>query len=88
MRSAIISQSRWYKISVRSLALHPEQVQMQKQLANSLDDLREGVEAAKRIVGERCRMGEDGDSQLRSVSEPLPGAAGIENTWMLNVRLG
>jgi hypothetical protein len=51
-------------------ALHPQQVQMQQELAKSLDDLRGGVEAAKRMVRERCQVGEDKASN----SDALVGA--------------
>jgi hypothetical protein len=40
-------------------ALHPEQAEMHKQLAISLNDLRGGVEAAKRTVRERCQLGDE-----------------------------
>ena len=38
----------------------PQQAQMQQQLAKSLDDLRGGLDAARRMVRERCQIGEDG----------------------------
>jgi hypothetical protein len=37
-------------------SLHPEQTQMQEHLTKALDDLREGVAAARRAVLERCQM--------------------------------
>lgn len=54
-------------------ALHPEQAEMQKQLAKSLDDLRGGLEAARRLVRERCQMGEDD-----SIRKPLLSRAKSE----------
>ena len=56
-------------------ALHPQQAQMQQQLAKSLDDLRGGVEAARRMVRERCQMDEE-----ELIREPLPsGVAGTKS---------
>jgi hypothetical protein len=52
-------------------ALHPEQVQMQQQLTKSLEELRAGVAAAKRMLLERCEVRDD-DGRFRSVHEPLP----------------
>ena len=37
-------------------ALHPEQVQMQQQLTKALEEMRGGVEAARRALIERCGM--------------------------------
>ena len=37
-------------------ALHPEQTQMQQQLSKALDDVREGIEATKRLVAKRCQL--------------------------------
>jgi hypothetical protein len=54
-------------------ALHPEQAKMQQELAQSRDDLHGGIEAAKRMVRERCQTGED--EHRRTVSEPSPAAA-------------
>ena len=39
---------------------------MQQELAKSRDDLRGGLEAAKRMVRERCQLGEEDDSQVRT----------------------
>lgn len=47
-------------------ALHPEQAQMQQELAKSRDDLGGGVDAARRMVRERCQIGEDD-----SIRKPL-----------------
>lgn len=54
-------------------ALHPEQVQMQQLLTKALDELREGVAAAKRAVVERCGLPEEGGGTVRESSEPRSG---------------
>ena len=51
-------------------APHPQQAQMPQQLTKLLDDLRGGIEVAKRAVREQCQMGEGDDGQLRSIREP------------------
>ena len=56
-------------------APHPQQAQMQQQLAKSLDDLRGGLDAARRLVRERCQIGEDGNDQFRPKREVLPDRA-------------
>ena len=55
-------------------ALHPEQAQMQKSSMKALDEVREGVAATKRVLLERCGIGQD-DGQFRSVHEPEPGGS-------------
>jgi hypothetical protein len=55
-------------------ALHPEQVQMQQQLTKSLEELRAGLAAAKRMLLERCELRDD-DGQLHSIHEPSPRGA-------------
>jgi hypothetical protein len=55
-------------------ALHPEQVQTQQQLTKSLEELREGLAAAKRLLLERCELRDD-DGQLHSIHEPLQRGA-------------
>ena len=71
-----LSDTEWNVVRERArTALHPEQAQMQQELAKSLDDLRGGVEAARRMVRERCQMGEDGNDQFRSKREVSPDRA-------------
>lgn len=36
--------------------LHPEQCAIQEQLRKAINDLREGVEAARRLLRERCQV--------------------------------
>jgi hypothetical protein len=53
---------------------------MQQQLTKSLEELRAGIAAAKRMLLERCEMRDDDNDQSRSIRAPLPGkalAAGI-----------
>lgn len=52
--------------------LHPQQADMRDKLAKALTELREGVEAARRVVLERCEMRVDDDGQFRSVRELPP----------------
>jgi hypothetical protein len=47
--------------------LHPEQVEIQTKLTKTLAELREGLEAARRVVLERTEMRVDDDGQFRSV---------------------
>jgi hypothetical protein len=56
-------------------ALHPVQTEVQARLAKALEELRGGLEAAKRLVLERCELRLDGDGVARSIREPLPGRA-------------
>jgi hypothetical protein len=52
-----LSDSEWNVVRERArTALHPQQAQMQQQLAKSLDQLREGVAATKRLLIERCEI--------------------------------
>ena len=52
--------------------LHPEQSEMQRQLRKSLDDLKAGVEAARRLICERCELVLGDDGQARTASDPTP----------------
>jgi hypothetical protein len=52
--------------------LHPEQVQKQNSLRKAMDEVRKGMDAAKRAVLERCEVREESDGQFRSVHHPLP----------------
>ena len=56
-------------------ALHPEQARMQQELAKSRDDLRGGLEAARRMVRERCQMGQDVASTSEALARAKPAAA-------------
>lgn len=71
-----LSDNEWNVVRERSrAALHPDQAEMQKQLAKSLNDLRGGVEAAKRMVRERCQMGEGEASNNEALAGPKSAAA-------------
>lgn len=50
--------------------LHPVQAEMQTKYTKALGELREGLEAARRVVLERTEMRIDDDGQFRSVHEP------------------
>jgi hypothetical protein len=52
--------------------LHPVQADMQAKLTKALSELREGVEAAQRLLLERTEMRADDDGQFRSAHEPKP----------------
>ena len=39
-------------------AFHPEQDQMQKWLIKARDEVRDGIQAAKRLIWERCQIAE------------------------------
>lgn len=52
------------------VALHPQQAQMQQWMAKAFDDVRNGVEAAKRTVRELCQLGED--DFVHSTGKPSP----------------
>lgn len=54
-------------------AAHPTQAAEQQALTKALADLREGVEAAKRLVLERTELRLDPDGQVRPIRSPLPG---------------
>ncbi len=54
--------------------MHPAQAEMQIHLTKALDDLRKGVEAARRMILERCELRLDGDGVARSIRAPLPKA--------------
>jgi hypothetical protein len=71
-----LSDAEWNVVRERArTALHPQQAEMQQQLAKSLDDLRAGLKAASRMVRERCQMGDDD-----SIHEQLPsGLAGVKS---------
>jgi hypothetical protein len=45
---------------------------LQEWLAKALDDLRNGVKAARRLVCERCDLRLDDDGQARPIRSPLP----------------
>ncbi len=52
-----LSDSEWDVVREKARrTLHPEQVEMQQQLTRARDDLRAGVDAAKRMVKERCKI--------------------------------
>jgi hypothetical protein len=52
-----LSDTEWKLVRERArTALHPEQAQMQEWLMKARDELREGVEATKRMLLERCEM--------------------------------
>ena len=71
-----LSDAEWNVVRERArTALHPELARMQTWLATSRDDLRGGLEAARRMVRERCQIGGDEDGQARSARKPLPGGA-------------
>jgi predicted AAA+ superfamily ATPase len=55
--------------------LYPEQQNLQEWLAKALDDLRNGVEAARLLVCERCDLRLDDDGQARPIRSPLPKPA-------------
>lgn len=58
------------------VALHPTPVEVQAKLKMALDELRTGVEAAKRMVLERCGLRLDDDGVARGIREPLSKAQG------------
>jgi hypothetical protein len=61
-----LGDTQWNLVRERArAALHPEQAQMQKSLMKALDEVRQGVAATKRMLLERCEMGEDDDGQIR-----------------------
>jgi hypothetical protein len=71
-----LSDTEWNVLRDRArTTLHPEQAQMQQQLAKSLDDLRGGIEAARRMVRERCQMGEDEASNHKALADAKSAAA-------------
>jgi hypothetical protein len=71
-----LSDTEWNLVRSRArAALHPAQVEMQGLLTKALDDVREGVAAAQRLLMERCEVRRDDDGQFRSIREPLPGGA-------------
>jgi len=71
-----LSDAAWNVVRERArAALHPEQQQMQQHLTKALDDLRKGVEAARRMVLERCDLRLDANGVARGIREPLPGGA-------------
>jgi hypothetical protein len=62
-----LSDAEWNVMRERArTALHPEQAQMQQWLTKARDELRGGVEAARRTVWERCQIGEDEKSVARA----------------------
>lgn len=71
-----LSDNEWNVVRERArAALHPEQAEMQKQLAKALQDLRGGVEAARRMVRERCQMSQDVASTSEALAHAKPAAA-------------
>jgi hypothetical protein len=64
-----LSDTEWNVVRERArTALHPEQAQMQQSLTKALDELRLGVAATRRMLMERCEIGEDDDGPVRLVS--------------------
>jgi hypothetical protein len=62
-----LGDTEWNMVRERArTAMHPEQAQMQKWLMKARDELREGVAATKRMLLERCEMGEE-----KPIREPL-----------------
>jgi hypothetical protein len=53
----------------------PPNGKTQQQLTKSLEELRAGVAAAKRLLLERCEIREDEDSQPDLIRAPLSGKA-------------
>jgi hypothetical protein len=55
-------------------ALHPVQADMQAKLTKALGELREGVAATKRMLLERCGMGEDDDQSAERTAHGATAA--------------
>jgi hypothetical protein len=48
---------------------------MEQALTKALAELRQGLEATKRMLLARCELREDDDGKFRSIREPLPTGA-------------
>ncbi|MDX8494971.1 hypothetical protein RFN29_25770 [Mesorhizobium sp. VK22B] len=58
--------------------LHPDQVRMSKEVTDALAHLREGIEAAKRLILERTDARHDRDDVMRSKKDSLSKAIAAE----------
>lgn len=68
-----LSETEWNLVRQRARSTaHPIQAKEQEALTKALSDLREGVEAGKRLVLERCDLRLDADGQVRPIRSPLP----------------
>jgi hypothetical protein len=56
-------------------AAHPEQVNGIRLMIKALDELRNGVAAAERMILTRTETRVDDDDQVRGIREPLPRGA-------------
>jgi hypothetical protein len=60
------------------IALHPDQHQLQQHLRKAVDDLREGLNATRRAVRERCELPEP----LKHPLPPTNEAGSSGSSWM------